>query len=131
MRRLFVLGLLILIFSADCCSQNKKDTTIYEIPEILPQFPRGDDSFQSFIAKNLIYPSIALEKEIQCNVNVSFIVEIDGTLSNIDIKGSKHISFKKEVYRLLKLMPKWIPGQLNGKLVRVSFDFPLNFTLGY
>ncbi len=122
---IFILCLISSVLSA----QDKENTNIYTVADVMPQFPGGDDSLINFISRNLIYPSIAQEKDIQCNIKVTFTVKEDGSLKINKIKNSKHKVFKDEVYRLFNLMPKWTPGKQNGKIVRVYIELPLNFSL--
>lgn len=83
---------------------------------------------QKYISQNVRYPKKAIKYNIEGKVYVSFIVEIDGTISNIVIvKGSK--VFHEEVTRLIKNMPNWIPGEYNGNKVRARCRLPINFTL--
>lgn len=94
-----------------------------------PQFPRGDKARIKFIRKNLNYPQSAIEKGIEGTVRVSFIVEADGSLSDIKIIRGLYPECDAEALRLVSLFPKWIPGKQNGKAVRMMFNMPIKFSL--
>ena len=82
-----------------------------------PSFPGGEGALRDFISKNLRYPIFAKEKGIQGRVQVSFIVEKDGSLTDFVITESKDPSLDKEVIRVLQSMPKWNPGKNDGQFV--------------
>ena len=82
-----------------------------------PSFPGGENAFSDFISKNLRYPIFAKEKGIQGRVQVSFIVEKDGSLTDFVITQSAHPSLDKEAIRVLQSMPKWNPGKHHGQFV--------------
>jgi len=82
-----------------------------------------------FISSNLKYPQIAVENNIQGIVIAKFIIEIDGSISNIQIEQSLGHECDEEVIRILNRMPKWKPGINNGKPVRILYKFPVKFKL--
>jgi protein TonB len=100
------------------------DNTIYNKTgvEVHPEFPGGIKNFYAFVAKNYKMPN---EEELKGIVFVIFVVEKDGSLT--DIKIFKDIGFEtgKEAIRVLKLSPKWKPAELNGKKVRCSYSLPI------
>lgn len=102
------------------------EETIYDLPDVEAQFNGGSKALQNYIAKNFKYPKKALKKNVQGRVYVSFVVEIDGSISNIHIDKGQHPSLDKEVIRLVKEMPKWKPGMANGKIVRTLCRMPVN-----
>ena len=85
-----------------------------------PSFPGGESALRDFISKNLRYPIFAKEKGIQGRVQVSFIVEKDGSLTDFVITESKDPSLDKEAIRVLQSMPKWNPGKNDGQFVTVK-----------
>lgn len=85
-----------------------------------PSFPGGTNALNTFILSNLKYPVWAQEKGIQGRVVVKFIVEKDGSISNVEVDRSVSTSLDNEAMRVVKAMPKWIPGQINGKAVKVG-----------
>lgn len=94
-----------------------------------PSFPGGTNALNTFIASNLKYPVWAQEKGIQGRVVVKFIVEKDGSISNVEVDRSVSPSLDNEAMRVIKNMPKWIPGQINGKAVKVECSHPFVFRL--
>lgn len=101
---------------------------VYTIVEKRPQFPGGDEKLLKFINKNMQYPSIAAKNGLQGTVYVEFIVEKDGSISNVN-NLQFSTEFDAEAIRLIKSMPKWIPGEQNDKTVRVKQIVPIKFAL--
>lgn len=95
--------------------------------EICPRFPGGDKALLDFIKSNMCYPKCAKEKGIEGRVIVSFYVETDGGLTNLSIAKSVDSCLNKEALRIIKEMPKWEPGQLGGKIVRMKYHLPIEF----
>lgn len=93
-----------------------------------PSFPGGTNALNTFIVSNLKYPVWAQEKGIQGRVVVKFIVEKDGSISNVEVDRSVP-GLDNEAMRVVKAMPKWIPGQINGKAVKVECSHPFVFRL--
>ncbi|MCJ8288473.1 MAG: energy transducer TonB [Crocinitomicaceae bacterium] len=106
------------------------ENSISDFPDVEAQFPGGAKAMKVFIQNNVQYPIDAIEKNIQGRVYLSFIVEIDGSLSGIDLmRGGISPSINKEAIRLIRAMPNWIPGEVDGKKVRSRCRLPINFTL--
>ena len=97
--------------------------------EIMPEFPGGEQELMKFLKDNIVYPKIAIETNISGKVIVSFIVESDGSLSNIGIARSASPSLDKEALRVVEKMPKWSPGKQRQKPVRVNYNLPIDFIL--
>lgn len=106
------------------------DDSEYSFVSEFPQFPGGDAAFIKFLNTNVKYPQIAIDNNSQGIVNVCFVVEKDGSISDVKIaKGiNKHLD--NEALRVLKNMPNWTPGSQNNKKVRVRLTLPVNFVLG-
>ena len=102
---------------------------IITIVEVSPSYIGGEAAMNKFLAKNLTYPKEALEKNIQGTVYVSFIVEADGSITNTVIKRDIGAGCGEEAVRVIKMMPKWIPGKQRGKTVRTQFILPVSFKL--
>lgn len=116
-----------LLSSADTVpSQNNK---VYTLVDLVPEFPGGLQAFGQFLGNNIKYPAEERRKGIQGKVIVSFIVEEDGSLSNIHIVRSVAKGIDDESIRVLKLSPKWTPGKQNGNSVRTTYSVPIAFTL--
>ena len=94
-----------------------------------PSFPGGESALSDFISKNLRYPIFAKENGIQGRVQVSFIVEKDGSLTDFVITESKDPSLDKEAIRVLQSMPKWNPGKNDGQFVTVKTYEYVSFNL--
>lgn len=110
-------------------STKESDGEVYQIVENMPMFPGGDQKMWEFISNNIQYPQEALEKRIQGSVFVGFIVEPDGSLSDVKILRSLGSSCDEEAVRVVKSMPKWEPGKQRGQAVRVSYQIPITFKL--
>ena len=102
---------------------------VYQIVEEMPSFPGGDRELMEHIAKNIKYPQEAMDKEIQGRVFVSFVVEKDGSVSNVELKRGIGGGCDEEAIRVISTMPKWNPGKMKGEPVRVSYMMPINFKL--
>ena len=102
---------------------------IFQIVEEMPSFPGGDAKMLEYVAKNVKYPQIARESGIQGRVFVNFVVEPDGSVSNVKVLRGIGGGCDEEAVRVVKSMPKWRPGKQRGKAVRVSFNLPVNFKL--
>ena len=102
---------------------------VYDIVEVMPQYPGGMPELMQYLAKNIKYPIQAQKKGIEGRVTVRFIVEKDGSISNVTVVRHIHPLLDKEAVRVIKAMPKWSPGMLNGKPVRVKFNIPVAFRL--
>lgn len=100
---------------------------VYDVVEIMPSFPGGMSQMNSFVQKNLRYPEDAKKDGIQGRVILSFIVEKDGSLTDIKVVRSVSPSLDKEAIRIVKSMPKWIPGKQYGTSVRVRHTIPIHF----
>ena len=105
------------------------DTNIYDMPEQMPQFPGGADAMEHFISDNMKYPEEAKEKRIQGKVYIQFIVEKDGSLTNIKVRRGVNKMLDDEAVRLIEIMPNWKPGSMRGKTVRVRHTIPIIFAL--
>lgn len=104
-------------------------STPYAVVEQMPEFPGGEAALQRYLKNSIKYPNIAMENGIQGKVYVGFVVERNGSISNVRIARGVDASIDKEAMRVIRLMPKWIPGKQNGEPVRVSFTAPINFAL--
>jgi TonB family protein len=109
-------------------SQN--DEGVFLVVEQMPSFGTEDaNGFRAWIAANLKYPKEAADKGIQGRVFVQYIIEKDGSITNVKVIRSANSILDKEAIRVVESSPKWNPGKQKGKPVRVSFTFPITFTL--
>ena len=105
------------------------DDKVFDVVEQFPSFPGGNGKLSEFLSQNVRYPVVAAENGIEGRVIVRFIVERDGSVSNVEVAKGAEASLDKEAVRVAKLMPKWNPGKQNGKAVRVNFNVPISFKL--
>ena len=96
---------------------------------VMPQFPGGNKALLNFLGKNVNYPFDAMRNNIQGRVTVNFLVMADGTISDVKIVQSVHPSLDKEAIRVVKSMPKWIPGTKNGEPAEIYFTLPVIFKM--
>jgi protein TonB len=101
----------------------------YAVVEQMPEFPGGEPALRKYLFATVKYPRIATENGIQGKVYVSFVVDRNGSISNVKVTRGVDASLDQEAVRVVKMMPKWIPGKQNGEAVRVSFTVPINFVL--
>ena len=105
------------------------ETEIFQIVEEMPSFPGGEGKLMEYVAKNIKYPQIARETGIQGRVFIGFVVEPDGSVSNVKLLRGIGGGCDEEAMRVVKSMPKWKPGKQRGKAVRVSYQIPVFFKL--
>ena len=155
-RTILSIMLAALTMGATAQSSVKNDTTgtkktVSEIAKTSPQFPGGQKALKKFFEKNVQYPDAAQDYDVEGQVIMTFFVNEDGSLSDIsahdckinrfnttrfsqeteskqkELKEQFAKLFAKEGYRVIKKMPKWTPGKLNGKVVRTKYNLPINF----
>jgi TonB family protein len=102
---------------------------IFSSVDVQPSFGSNDPEFGRYLSRAIKYPAYAREHNITGRVILTFIVEKDGTLTDIKVLKSPHESLSAEAVRMLKASPRWRPGMMNGKPVRVQFSVPVSFAL--
>ena len=107
----------------------KEEEKPFDIVEQMPTFPGGDGKLMEWLSKNIKYPAVAEENGVQGRVIVRFVVGKDGSISNASVVRSVDPSLDKEALRVVKAMPRWIPGKQNGAAVPVWFTLPVTFQL--
>jgi protein TonB len=132
-------SLLVFLFSIVCtigfAEQNHvliptDSSTVYDFPEKMAKFPGEADAFDAYLRKNMVYPPKLKAAGIQGKVYVQFIVEKDGSITNVKVRRTSNVvELDNEAVRLIKAMPKWIPGSIKGKPVRVNQTVPITFSL--
>ena len=115
--------------STSTSSTSSADNTIHDTAEQMPSYPGGSGGLMSFISSHLKYPVVAEENGIQGRVIVSFVVEKDGSISNVKIAKGVDPSLDREAMRVINSMPRWTPGKIKGQPVRVKYTVPVNFRL--
>ena len=124
------LMMLVLLFSfTTSTAQTKKNDMVFDVVEVMPQYPGGQIAMLKYLMENIKYPEQAMKEGIQGRVTVRFIVEKDGSISDVRPILSVHPLLNKEAVRVVESMPKWTPGKQNGKPVRVRFNVPVMFKL--
>ena len=110
--------------------ENKKgDSTAIRFVEKMPEFPGGASKFYEYLTKELKYPKNCMEKGISGKVIVEFVIERNGSISNVKVVTKVHPELDAEAIRVIKGSPNWIPGEQLGKPVRVFYTIPINFSL--
>ena len=109
--------------------KHEEENKVFDVVEQMQSFPGGQDALMSFLRDHIKYPAVAEENGIQGRVTVQFVVEKDGSVTDVRIMKSVDPSLDKEAERVVKSMPKWIPGKQNGSPVRVNYYVPVVFRL--
>jgi len=107
----------------------KNEGPVFTSVEQVPEFPGGLEAFITFISKNIKYPAEARKNGVQGRVIISFIVEKDGSLSDVHVARGIGYGADEEALRVIKSSPDWKPGIQNGHLVRVAYSVPISFSL--
>jgi protein TonB len=107
----------------------EEETKVFDVVEQMPSFPGGDAELMKYLNTHMKYPVVAEENGIQGRVICTFVVERDGSITDVKVIKSVDPSLDKEAIRVLKSMPKWIPGKQNGSAVRVKYTVPVTFRL--
>lgn len=104
-------------------------TKVFDVVEQMPSFPGGNGALMAWLSKNINYPAAAAENGIQGRVIVAFVVEPNGSISNVKVVRSVDPSLDREAASVVSRMPKWNPGKQNGQEVRVKYNVPVTFKL--
>ena len=102
---------------------------VFDVVEEMPSFPGGQAALMSFLSSNIKYPVVAQENGVQGRVIVGFVVERDGSITDVKVMRSVDPSLDREAQRVVKAMPRWKPGKQNGSAVRVKYTVPVVFRL--
>lgn len=134
----------LLVLNKDGDTKGKIDSTQHHEEPLLPLDPPKTDpgtvityatempelpNMNRFIADNLKYPQVAVESGVSGTVFLSFVVEKDGSVSDVKVLKGIGLGCEEEAMRVVKMMPKWKPGKNHGELVRVQFNLPIRFKL--
>ncbi|MBR5037663.1 MAG: energy transducer TonB [Prevotella sp.] len=133
MKRILMMAIAACMMTLSAQAQEQKGNTapkdVFDVVEEMPQYPGGMQAMLSFLQENVTYPKDAQEKKISGRVLVTFVVEKDGSISNVETVKSVFPSLDEEAVRIVKAMPNWKPGKQNGKVVRVKYTLPISFSL--
>jgi protein TonB len=98
--------------------------------QVMPEFPGGERAMFQYIQENLKYPKRAFKKQIRDRCICQFVVEQDGSISNvIVVRSSGNKSLDRAALRVIKTMPKWTPGRMQGKIIRTKYALPVKFRI--
>ncbi len=106
-----------------------EEAPIFTVVESMPEFPGGMQELYTFLGNNIKYPVMAKESGIQGKVYVTFVVEVDGSITDVRVLRGIGGGCDEEAIRVVQSMPKWTPGKQRGKPVRVQYNLPVRFTL--
>ena len=106
-----------------------EETKIFTVVEQMPMYPGGDAALMGYLRDNIHYPTVAAENGVQGRVVVGFVVERDGSITDVKILRGVDPSLDREAMRVVKSMPRWNPGKQNGSAVRVKYQVPVSFRL--
>ncbi|ETD16510.1 MULTISPECIES: energy transducer TonB [Prevotellaceae] len=109
--------------------KHEEENKVFEVVEQMPQFPGGPAALMEYLRSNTHYPVVAAENGVQGRVSISFVVEKDGSITDVQVARPVDPSLDKEAARVVKSMPKWQPGKQNGSFVRVRYIVPVTFKL--
>lgn len=133
MKKIFFLAVILLSSVCVCVAQNEQlqseDTTINTFVEVAPEYPGGQTALFSFLARTIEYPEEARVQGITGAVLVKFVIEKDGSVSNVEVVVPLHPALDEAAVRGVQKMPKWKPGTIDGKPVRTFFKIPINFSM--
>jgi len=102
---------------------------IYDDADELPVFPCGQEALLKYLHDNIHYPTVAAENGVQGRVIVGFVIEKDGSISNVYVRKGQDTALDKEAMRVVMAMPKWKPAKRNGVNVRMKYNVPVTFRL--
>lgn len=125
MKSFFLFFLLLL----SCHYAKAQNEEIFNLVDVPPEYPGGFENMMVFIQKNFEYPAICREMGDQGTVYVQFIVEKDGSISNVKVVKGVVEELDAESIRVVKMMPKWSPGMMKGRPVRARFTLPIRCKL--
>lgn len=107
----------------------KKNQQVFDVVEKMPEYPGGQAALFEYLSTNVKYPADAEKKKVEGRVLVTFIVNTDGSITDIEVVRKAFPSLDAEAVRVISGMPKWIPGEQKGQKVRVKYTVPLTFRL--
>ena len=109
--------------------KHEEENKVFDIVEQQPLFPGGPAALMKYLSEHTKYPVVAQENGVQGRVTVQFVVEKDGSISDVHVLRGVDPSLDKEAVRVVKSLPRWTPGKQNGITVRVNYRVPVLFRL--
>ena len=117
------------VIATEPVKPKEEENKVFDVVEQMPSYPGGNGALMQYLSSHIKYPVIAEENGIQGRVICTFVVERDGSITDVRIAKSVYPSLDKEAMRVVSSMPKWIPGKQNGSAVRVKYTLPVTFRL--
>lgn len=117
------------VIATEPVKPKEEENKVFDVVEQMPSFPGGNAALMNYLSQNIKYPVIAEENGIQGRVIVQFVVGKDGHISDVRVAKSVDPSLDKEAVRVVRGMPRWIPGKQNGQAVTVRYTLPVTFRL--
>ena len=130
--------LILMLLMAECClmTANAQKTVVsqtnqkvFDTVEQMPEYPGGMQAMIAFLQTNMKYPEDAAKQKVEGRVMVQFIVETDGSISDVHVAKQVFPSLDAEAIRVVQAMPKWTPGKEKGNVVRVKYNLPIVFRM--
>ena len=122
-------ALCLLTASAQKTVVSQSNQNVYDAVEQMPEYPGGMSAMMEFLQTEIKYPQDAIKQNVGGRVMVMFVVEPDGSLTNVRVARKVFPSLDAEAVRVVKSMPKWKPGKEKGREVRVNFTLPVVFNV--
>ena len=133
MRKLLIMSMMIMFGLTTVSAQKtvvaQKDQQVFDVVEQMPEYPGGMPALFDYLMQNVKYPSDAEKQKIEGIVIANFIVEKDGSISNVEVVKPVFPSLDSEAIRVITGMANWVPGKQKGEAVRVKFTLPISFRL--
>lgn len=130
--------LILMLLVAECCLMtanaqktvvSQTDQKVSDTVEQMPEYPGGMQAMIEFLQTNMKYPEDAAKQKVEGRVMVEFVVETDGSVSDVHVAKQVFPSLDAEAIRVVQAMPKWTPGKEKGKVVRVKYNLPIVFRM--
>ncbi|MBR5396225.1 MAG: energy transducer TonB [Bacteroidales bacterium] len=130
--------LILMLLVAECCLMtanaqktvvSQTDQKVFDTVEQMPEYPGGMQAMIEFLQTNMKYPEDAAKQKVEGRVMVQFVVETDGSVSDVHVAKQVFPSLDAEAIRVVQAMPKWTPGKEKGKVVRVKYNLPIVFRM--
>lgn len=117
------------VIEAQAASEEKREREVHKTADTIAEFPGGMSAMMEYLRNNIKYPEEAMKNDEEGLVVVGFVVEADGSVTEVEVKKGETESLDKEAIRVVRSMPKWKPGMLDGKPVATWYSLPVKFSL--
>lgn len=130
--------LILMLLMAECCLMtahaqktvvSQTNQKVFDTVEQMPEYPGGMQAMIEFLQTNMKYPEDAAKQKVEGRVMVQFVVETDGSVSDVHVAKQVFPSLDAEAVRVVQAMPKWTPGKEKGKVVRAKYNLPIVFRM--